>query len=388
MNRPALLAAVSCIALFSCDEKKGDAKAPEKPSAPVVKGSPDKAAEAAPEKGAPAPTAGKAGKGIDAPGNDPKVVEAAKKVLACKWTDGAFDYECADYKAFTQDYDTFRDNKQDATLVNFLEDGDIKVRQLAYNRMTGWNGGAFADKAMAERMLVVAETTKEPLDMYYIGYLVGHIKVKETGLLERIKALVTSTEKDSSLRGAIISNFLPSNQDSDEVFALTKEITKEKDVVFARSALNSFTFAGDSKKDQICDLYVDILGGTDEDLAASAAEKISYNHCTAKFDTLLKAVEGRVKTKKITVPSYAETLRAMCTDKEVKPAQTKQAIALAHKILEDVKNPSEYTPYTRAAAAEASVVCDPKGGKKYIAKFKADKQKSVSDKVTKLLAEK
>lgn len=388
MNRPALLAAVSCIALFACDEKKEEAKAaPEKPNAPVVKVSPDKPAEAAPEKGAP-PAAGKAGKGIDAPGNDAKVVAAAKKVLACKWADGSFDYDCEDYKAFTSDYDTFRDNKQDATLVNFLEDGDIKVRQLAYNRMTGWSGGAFADKAMAERMLVVAETTKEPLDMYYIGYLVGHIKVKETGLFDRIKALVTSTEKDMSLRGAIIGNLLPSNQDSEEAFTLTKEITKEKDVVFARSALNSFTFAGDSKKDQICDLYVEILGGAEEDLAASAAEKISYNHCTAKFDTLLKAVEGRVKGKKITVPSYAETLRAMCADKEVKPAQTKQAIALAHKILEDAKNPSDYTPYIRAAAVEASVVCDPKGGKKYITKFKADKQKSVSDKVTKLLAEK
>ena len=76
-------------------------------------------------------------------------------------------------------------------------------------------------------------------------------------------------------------------------------------------------------------------------------------------------------------------MRLISTEKVVREADT-----IAHKILEDVKNPSEYTPYTRAAAAEASVVCDPKGGKKYIAKFKADKQKSVSDKVTKLLAEK
>lgn len=386
MTRSALLA-VSCIALFGCDEKKEDAKpaAPEK-GAPATKGAPEKAAMA--PEGAPAPTPGKAGKGIDAPGNDPKVVAAAKKVLACKWADGSYDSDCADYKAFTQDYDTFRDNKQDATLVAFLEDGDLKVRQLAYDRMSGWNGGAFADKAMAERMLVVAETTKEPLDMYYIGTLVGHIKVKETGLFERIKAIVTGADKDLTLRGAIMSNLLPSNQDSEEVFELATATTKEKDVVFARSALNSFTFAGDSKKDQICDLYVDILGGENEDLAASAAEKIANNHCTAKFDTLLKAIDGRVKNKKVTVPSYPDSLRTICADKEVKPAQTKQAVALAHKILEDTKNPSDYAPYVRGSAVEASVKCDPKGGKKYIAKFKADKQKSVSDKVTELLAEK
>jgi hypothetical protein len=118
---------------------------------------------------------------------------------------------------------------------------------------------------------------------------------------------------------------------------------------------------------------------------AGAAEKLPRFHCTAQYGALLKSVEARVKARTGSVPAFADALSRLCGEKDVTPAQNKQAIALAHKILEEKKNPSSYAAYVRGAAVEASVTCDPKGGKKYLARFKKDSDKTVAQKVAKAL---
>ena len=374
----------SCLVLFACDEKS-DAK-PAAPADKVAagKGAPEKAApeKTAPEKGA-TPTAGKIG--LEAPGNVPALVALARKALTCKWEEDRFSDDCAEYKAWTGEYDAFKDNKNDATLVNFLEDPDEKVRHLGVNRLFGWNGGAFADKAMAARIVTVAEKSTAKLEAYYLGGLVGHIKVKETELFPRIKAIVTSAEKDATMRGAIVSNLLPSNPESDEVFALTKDVMKDTDRQFAGSTMNAFFMGGNSKKDQTCTVFAENLDNADENMAGAAAEKLPRFHCTAQYGALLKSIEARVKAKTVSAPAFADGLSRLCEEKDVTPAQNKQAIALAHKILEEKKNPSTYAAYVRGSAVEASVTCDAKGAKKYLAKFKKDSDKTVSQKVAKAL---
>src|SRR4051812_41821818 len=106
MNRLAL--SLSCVVvLAACDKGGDDAKPVAKPPAKAT----DKPAAVAPKA-----------TGINDPANDPKIVELAKKALACKWDKDSFDSACPEYKAWEEEKDAFADHKTDATVVSLFED--------------------------------------------------------------------------------------------------------------------------------------------------------------------------------------------------------------------------------------------------------------------------
>ena len=356
MIRPTLLA--SFLVLSACDQKEAPAPA-----------------KAVPEK-ATAPAAPKIG--LEAPGNDAKVVALARKAITCKFEKSGFDSACADLKAWKDEEAAFSDNKADATLVAFIEDPDEKVRFLGSSRLNGWGAGAFVDKTMSERILTVAET-KQGQDS--LGDLVGHIRVKETGLFPRIKTLLASTEAGNNFRGSIISELLVANPESDEVFALTRALLNDPDL--GRSAFLALFEGGHSKEKETCALYGATLEHADVYLASRSAEKLASFPCPPQFDALLKSLEARVKAKKLTDAHFCEALASLCAEKGATAAQKKKALALTHKVAEDKTNKSQYV---RGSAIEAAVACDAKGGKKYIGKFQKDTDTDVQQKVTKLLA--
>lgn len=362
MIRPALLA--SCLLLCACDQKEAPAKA-----------APEKAADKGPSA---APAKPKIG--LEAPGNDPKVVALARKAITCKFEGSSFDSQCADYKAWKEEEDAFSANKADATLVAFLEDPDEKVRALGGARLTGWGAGAFVDKALAERLLTVAEKPKgqQPGEM---GTIVGHIKLKETGLFPRIKTLLANGEAGNLMRGAIIENLLAANPESDEVFALTRGLFD--DAALGRAAFEALEEGGHSKEKETCELYAATLEHADDYLASRSAVQMVGFPCPAQLDTMLKSLEARLKAKKVTDGHFPDALAELCKAKDATAAQKKKALALTHKIAEDK---SIKTAYVRGSAVDAAVVCDEKGGKKYIAKFKKDADTDVQERVTKLLA--
>ncbi len=362
MIRPTLLA--SCFVMFACDQK--EAPAPAKAAPEKVT---EKAAPAAPD----VPKIG-----LELPGNDAKVVALARKAITCKLERFGFDSACAEYKAWKDEEDAFSENKADATLVAFLEDPDEKVRYLGGTRLNAWGAGAFADKAMSERILTVAEKVKG-LDS--IGGIVGHIKVKETGLFPRIKALLASAEMGNIQRGEVITYLLAANPESDEVFALTKELLSDPQL--SRSAFSGFTEGGQAKPKETCAVFAAALGHADDYISSRSAEKLASFPCAPQFDTLLKSLEARLKAKKVTDGHFCEALASLCKEKDATAAQKKKALALTHKIAEDK---TITATYVRGAAIEAAVACDAKGGKKYIAKFQKDADTDVQKTATKLLA--
>ncbi|MDP1823436.1 MAG: hypothetical protein Q8L48_09345 [Archangium sp.] len=352
MIRPALLA--SCLVLFACDEKKAPTPAKAAPAAPA------------------APKAG-----LEAPGNDAKVVALARKAMTCTFENSSFDSACADLKAWEAEQDAFRDNKADATLVAFLEDPDEKVRVLGSTRLNGWGAGAFADKALSERILTVAE---QPKGKPSLGQIVGHIRVKQTGLFPRIKALLASTEVGNVMRGDVISSLLAANPESDEVFALTRDLLSDPEL--GRAAFSALDPGGHSKEQETCALYAGLLESADPYLASRSAEKVASFPCPAHFDTLLESLEARLKAKKVTDGYFCDALARVCAESEAPEPQKEKALALTHQIAEDK---TIKTPYVRSSAIEAAVACDPEGGKKYIGKFKNDADADVQQKVTRLL---
>ena len=363
MIRPTLL--VSCLVLFACDQKEDSAPAKTAPQKVT-----DKAA---------APTAAAGPKiGLELPGNDAKVVALARKAITCKFEKSDFDSDCADLKAWKAEEDAFAGNKADATLVAFIEDDDEKVRVLGVDRLNGWGAGAFVDKALSERILTVAQTTKRS---NALGFIVGRIKVKETGLFPRIKALVATPDAGNIFRGSIVSALLGANPESDEVFALIRDLLKDEDL--GRAAFMGLAEGGHSKPKETCALYAATLENADEYLSSRSAENLTTFPCPPQFDTLIKSLEARVKAKKVTDGRFADTLGSLCTAKDATTAQKKKALALTHKIAEDK---TIKATYVRGAAIGAAVACDAKGGKKYIGKFQKDADPDVQQKVSKLLA--
>lgn len=364
MLKPILLA--SCVVvLFGCDQKE----------AAPPKAAPDKPADKGPA--APAEPAGPK-VGINLPGNDPKVVALAKKALTCKF-EKSFDSECADYKAWKDETEAFAGNKADATLVAFLEDADEKVRALGISKLNQWDGGAFADKALADRILAVAE--KSVKGQPPLGEIVGHLKVKETGTFERLKKLLASEEIGNIMRGDILTSLLKANPESDEVFGLTTGLINDEQL--GRSAFSGITEGGETKAKESCAFFAANLENKDDFVSSRSAEKVASFPCKEQFDALLKSLEARVKAKKVTDAHYAEALGSLCKEKEASAAQKKKALGLTHKMVEDKTNKATYV---RGEAIEAAVACDEKGGKKYIGKFKKDADTDVVERVTKLLA--
>jgi hypothetical protein len=372
MTRPVTLALF--LAMVSACDKKDDAKAAPAP------------APAAGEK--PAAAAGPKGTGLEDPANDPKVVGLAKKALACKYG-SSFDDGCADYKAWQDERDAFKDGKADGTLVALIEDSDVKVRDLGLRKFSVNGSPALKDKALSERLVTVAEKAKGWTEMhtYLLGNIVGHIKIGDSGLFPRLKALVSSADVDSSLRRAIVDGLLYSNDTSDDVWALTRDTLKDADKQVARNALRAFwTGASDKTLQARCDIYKELVEGPDEDFAASAGEYLTRPQagCKTHFDAVLTSLEARVKAKKMTVAPFVETLANVCEPNLATPAQVKKANALAHQLADDKKGQG----WARSAALEAAAKCDPKSAKAYLGKFKQDADKEVKAKATELLAKK
>ena len=364
MKRLALY--LCCVVVLAACDKKDDAK-PTKPAA-------DKPAAAAPK-----PT------GINDPGNDPKIVALAKKAMGCKWVSGSFDSECADAKAWQTETDAL-DTKGDATLVAFFEDSDEKVRSLVLKRFTDWNK-PFEDKALAERLVSVAEKSKAANEMYPLGNVISHMKVAETGLFPRIKALVTSPSVDPAMRAAILMYLLQTNPESEEVVGLTRESIKDKESRVNRNALEGFSMSGTDKPNEVrCDVFLENIDHEDNDLAGESVEFLTQPRfgCKARFDAVLKSLDARVKAKNVTVATFVNALTSVCGDKAGTPAQMKTANGLAHKLADDKTVSSS----VRARAIEASVKCDPKGAKAYLGKFKKDADPEVKATVTRMTATK
>lgn len=365
MNR--LAAILSCLAVLvvACDKK---ADAPKPADAPAG----DKPA-AAPAKPA---------IGLNAPGNDPKIVELAKKALGCKWEDKVFDpfdTACPEYKAWKEEKALFADKKGEPTLVAFIEDPDDKVRYLGEQRLSDdLADGELTDKALVARVVTVAEKSKVQRDADPLGGIIGNSKVTDPELWPRVKALVMAPETHVNMRLPMIKWLLPNNPDSEELFTLTRELTKN--TTFERAAgtaMEAFLYLKD--KPARCDVWLENLENPPGGAADHAGDAMSWLsrpgvNCESHYDKMLAAFEARVKGKTANSALFLQGGRMICPPKgKATPAQVKKLVALAHKVAED----KTLEGGTRSMALETVSDCDPKGKKAYLSKFTKDKDPDV-----------
>lgn len=356
MNRLLVLAA--CVVVVGACNKK------EEPKAAAPAG--DKPA-AAPEK----PKIG-----IDSPKNNPKTVEAAKKALACPWKDD-FDTACEDYKTWLGDRAIY----DEETFISMLEDPDEKVRFLGAKRLYD-TLGVLDDKALAERLLTVAEKSKTPREQHPLGYSVGKIKLEGTELFPRIKALLNAKETTPNMRVGILGTLMRTNPENDDVFNLMRESVKNPDF---DSNVQSTAFGAMSwhTKPAKCDAFLEATQDADDGRAGEATQFVLRfdQHCDGHYDAVIKSIEDRVKAKKVPNALFADGLRMLCNPKgTAKPPQVKKAVALSKKIAEDKKLEGR----VRASGIIAATDCDPKGAKAYSAKFKKETDEDIKESVARV----
>jgi hypothetical protein len=324
-----------------------------------------------------------AAKGIDAAGNDPAVVALAKKAAGCKWTDYGFDYDCADKKAWEQS-ELLKEGKADATLVSMLEDSNEGVRWLAVNGLSN-NGSKYqTDKALAERVMAVAEGEKAKSVARSVGSVAGRIKMKGVGLVDRGKALFKSpTPKDTRL------GFIGSAQfaNSDDFYELTKELAKSDPDTEIRDAAMSAYWTGtpSAKNAEVCALWLELSHDEkNEEFAAHAAYFAAfYPHnsgCKAEWDTMLGDIEKRAKAGTAKSSYWGSALYYLHGQSAASAAQKKRAIAIAKTMAGNKSNSAN----ARVRALELVGEKDP-GGKAFVNKFVNDPDSYVKSRAAELV---
>lgn len=312
-------------------------------------------------------------KGLADPTNDKALVELTKPVLSCKWASYGFDSSCPAYKTWLESK-LFDKGAGDGTLVNYLDDGDEKVRYLGA-RMLSQKGSVYRqDQAMATRLVDAADKESSKVVTSPLGRAVGNADLARTGLAARVMKMLES-HSNAELREALASGTLFANREVPGMYDLFVKLARtDRDPKVRKAAAAAFwTGTPNGKGVEVCRLWLELAGGADADLAGHSAYHCAFNNlgggCTGQWDALLTLIEGKAKAGAVKSSFMASALRYLYEQKNVSSGQKTRAIAIAKQLVENPSNDGS----ARGTALEFVGKQDP-GGRAYAAKFQNDKE--------------
>jgi hypothetical protein len=185
--------------------------------------------------------------GFADPSNDPAVVAAAKPIIdTCGW-DAKKGFDGCDKLQAWWDK---RFEKVDATLMNFIEDPDPKVRWLGLGGLGSWGWSYRSDKTLGTRLLAALQ--KEPADSIFdaqMTYLM--INVSDTDLLKSLHdyAMKPTTAFDVK---AMLSSWWSNDMAYDIIKSLS---TGDKNS--QKEAAQGFATSYDKHRDEACKYWMD-----------------------------------------------------------------------------------------------------------------------------------
>jgi hypothetical protein len=309
-------------------------------------------------------------KGIDAAGNDPTLVDLAKKTLGCKWAAYGFDSKCPELKAVLES-EAARDGKGDGTLVSFLEDPSEQVRWLGA-RVLSQRGKAFrTDKLLAERIVKAAEGEKAKAVAQELGGVAGSIKHAETGLGERLKAMA-KTHEVQQMRTSLLARMLFANGES--LYDFVKDIAiNDKDMIVRKAAISAFwTGTPPNRAADTCKMWLGFMDDPIDDVAGEAAYLTAFypqnGGCKAEWDAVIDNIEKRAKAGTVKSTQMASAMSYLHKQPGASEAQKKRALVVARVLAENTAN----NAMARGRALEFVAEKDP-DAKKFLEKLKDDK---------------
>jgi hypothetical protein len=293
-------------------------------------------------------------KGLGNADNDPAIVALATKVEVCEWLTGmgTLDAACPEWKAW-QDAKTWRSDgglggaTADATIVNLLEDSDIKVRALASERIWAHGNDLRKDPALVKRVLAAAAGETEAMGSQSngLGMQLGASAARlasplaQTGLWPQLKSTLENAASPRVVAGAL-EDILDVNDNArmPEVWGWVKARTTDPNHDVASHALNAFTRIQPPTPDT-CKLFTERLH---DDFVGGQAASAVVSYCPASIDAALAASEGRMKTDKHTAgPFYwTNAMSNVLRDAKASPAQKDLASAALRTLVLDTQSAS------------------------------------------------
>jgi hypothetical protein len=340
----------------------------------------DKKAAAAASALPPPPSA--AGRGMYAPGSDPRVLELLRKALACKWEAAGPSEWCDDAKAWREARDIFVGGRADASLVTLLDDVDERVRLLAAQDLAVFGQRYRTDKSLADRVVRAAESERSAGVAPHLGAAVARIDVDKTESFDRVRAVATKHAL-VGLRVSLVSALAQSNSGSTGVFTLTLDLLRDPDKEVRAAALGSLWTAGSRHPEEACRAWREHMDdGADDDIAARASDYLTWaGNCQAHYDAFLDSAERRFKAARTTKPLFTKALGNLCEDPKATAAQKSRATDLVRRIAEQKTTDRD----VRGSALAEVMRCDPTGGRALVQKYATDDDAYVRDRAVDLL---
>jgi hypothetical protein len=198
--------------------------------------------------------------GLGDPSNNPEVVAAAKPILAtCGWDAKKAFEGCEQMKPWQEKHF----EKIDATLLNFIEDPDVKVRWLGVSGLGRWGYSYRSDKTQSARLLAALEkeAADSPLDAEMTYEM---INVSDAELMQKLKAYAMKPTTAFDVRAVLASWW-----SDEQSFELVKSLTTG-DKKAQKEAVQCYALHFDKHRDEACKYWSDHLEDDDKDVRAAA----------------------------------------------------------------------------------------------------------------------
>ena len=304
--------------------------------------------------------------GLNHPDNDAAVVKLAKAAMKCEWKRDSLAYDCDDFKAWNESKE-LDDGKNDATLLNMLEDGDKVVRFLAAKALQSNSVKWPSDEKAAKRVIAAAKKEKDGDISELMGRIVGEIDVSKTKLDGDVKKLL-SDSKNQKLRKGIVSSVLFNNRKEGGFYDLLQKMAREDgDKEVRKAAAAAFWTGGSDRHDDTCKLWLELSDDADADIAGHSAYHASWwSHgggCTGQWDALLDTIEKQGKAGKIQSTFTTSALGWLQQQPKASTAQKDRALKIAEMIAgtpgnsasvrgDALRKVGEYSPQANTVAAK------------------------------------
>ena len=319
---------------------------------PAATGSVDPSGSAS--AAASATPAAKSAVGLDAPDNDPALVETARAALTC--------FRKPECEAQGKWYEPFhRGTQVDVkTLVNFLEDERPVIRKMGAGVLRGKKGqpGFHTDVGLSTRVLDALEREKDEEVGREIALVAGFIDARATGLEARMLKLMRSEPRER-VRAELVGTVTNGNWDNPTIVAAVKELVNdasEKVGIEAVRALAVFELRA-----QACPFWLANVGHQNTYLADKCLFQMVSSGCKANYDAMMDAAEKRP-------PLSPENLEVLCIQGGTPDATKKRLVAATDKwAMNKALSGSQ-----RVQALKVLARCDPAQGKKAAAALVKD----------------
>ena len=328
------------------------------------------------------PSASAAGRGMYAPGGDPRVLELLRKALACKWEAAGPSEWCDDARAWREAREMFEGGRADGPLVTLLADVDDRVRLLAAQNLAVFGQRYRSDKVLAGGVVRAAEGEESARVAPYLGAALARIDVDKTELFDRVRA-VAAKHALVALRVALVSALAQGSPGSTAVFTLTLDLLRDPEKEVRAAALGALWTAGSRHPEEACRAWRDHMDdGADDDIAARSCDYLTWaGNCQLHYDAMLDSEERRFKAGRTSKPLFAKALGNVCEDPKTTATQKARATELLRRVAEQKTSDRD----VRGAALGDVMRCDSATGRAFVQRYVTDDDAHVRDRAVDLL---